>query len=175
LLAVYLHAVLRIPPLLRASLLTALMLGASACGGDHMARGSASYSPKTTPHPVQPADAFLASLVRSEFLNQFPLIYTWIDPSQRRKIPRRAFVAWELDHASMPPDVTFISATRVWSRNIRRDGLSIVEMKLRVLYAHGADAHSTLTVTYDAANRGDHWTWLLPAPNVSGISTPAAA
>jgi hypothetical protein len=72
----------------------------------------------------------------------------------------------------MPPDVTFISATEVKARQIRLDGLRVVAMQLRVTFAHGQNKHTSILVTYNAANRGDHWTWLLPAQMVGQMAHP---
>ncbi|MGN6377838.1 MAG: hypothetical protein ACTHNU_02705, partial [Gaiellales bacterium] len=66
------------------------------------------------------------------------------------------------------------SATRVKARHIRRDGLPVVEMQLRVTVAHGQNKHTSAMITLDAANRGDHWTWLLPDSMVAALKGPAA-
>ncbi len=152
--------------------LATLAVAVAGCSGSS---GAPAHKREAAPsvHPAQPAEAFLAGVVSTEWLNQYPRVYSWLDPSQRAHIPEGRFMLYELALGAHSATTSFVSAVKLASRRELHDGLPVLAVKLRVTIARGADVRSSFVETLDAVNRGDHWTWLLPDRAFTRIANPA--
>src|SRR5689334_18172000 len=101
-----------------------LLIAAAACGCSSTSSSQSSSSKRLPARPVQPVDGFAVNLVRTEWLNQFPLVYSWLDASQRTHIQRARFeiyeVALQMPH---PAGSVFVTARPLSTRRIRLGGL----------------------------------------------------
>jgi hypothetical protein len=150
----------------------ALAVLTSACMGSSTHATSPTSTPGAEPtgHPAQPVAGFLAGLLNTEMLGEFPLAYRWLDASQRAHVPEGAFMDWELLHSRR--NETLVTARSLGVHRVTRDGLQVLAVRMRITIARGASESSSIR-TFDVVDRGDHWTWLLPASVFSTIGNPA--